>query len=70
MKPIRPSKDFDYPKTDGQKENFKSMWFENYEWLEYSVSKNSAFCFTCRMFGSDDESPFFSCHIIKQLLLL
>ncbi|KAK9664960.1 hypothetical protein RND81_14G080300 [Saponaria officinalis] len=29
---------------------FKSEWYANYHWLEYSVSKDAAFCFVCYLF--------------------
>ncbi|KAK7889100.1 hypothetical protein WMY93_024660 [Mugilogobius chulae] len=36
-----------------QKRSFSHSWFEKHEWLEYSVQKNSAFCFPCRLFGKN-----------------
>lgn len=42
-----------YPITDkdGCKRSFRAVWFEQYNWLEYSVTENRAFCFACRHFG-------------------
>ena len=31
---------------------FLSAWYTTYDWLEYSVSRDAAFCFTCRSFGT------------------
>ncbi|KAL8152041.1 hypothetical protein V2J09_021849 [Rumex salicifolius] len=30
---------------------FQAEWFKNRDWLEYSVSKDAAFCFWCYLFG-------------------
>ena len=50
--PIRPRNDF--PSTlIGQKLfKFNASWYEIHEWLEYSISKDSAHCFYCRCFGT------------------
>ena len=34
-----------------KKRSFKANWFESFTWLEYSKSKDAAFCFSCRIFG-------------------
>ena len=48
-KPIQP-KLYEYP-VSSNKRRFSKNWYENYQWLEYSSSSNSAFCFYCRLFG-------------------
>jgi len=58
LKPIRPSLSI-YPSDKNGR--FNSKWYSTYSWLEYSKSKNAAFCFTCRHFGennSKSESAF------------
>ena len=35
-----------------KKLSFQLSWYDKYNWLEYSISQNSAHCFCCRMFGS------------------
>ena len=30
--------------------SFQSRWYEQFPWLEYSVSLDAAFCFACRFF--------------------
>lgn len=42
-----------FPTTDGRK--FKESWLKNYLWLEYSISKNAAFCYACRQFSPTHE---------------
>lgn len=37
---------------NGGKRSFCSNWFKGREWLEYSLSADSAFCFPCRKFSS------------------
>ena len=32
--------------------SFNPAWYQQYSWLEYSVKKDAAFCFPCRLFGS------------------
>ena len=33
---------------------FRSEWYANRKWLEYSIDKNAAFCFYCYLFGWQD----------------
>ena len=33
---------------------FVSGWYDKWEWLEYSVNKNAAFCYPCRKFSFSD----------------
>uniref|UniRef100_A0A8C2DXL4 TTF-type domain-containing protein n=1 Tax=Cyprinus carpio TaxID=7962 RepID=A0A8C2DXL4_CYPCA len=53
-----------FPKTtQGQKRRaFNPQWYSKYSWLEYSVSKDSAYCYACRHFSlpSASESVFTS----------
>ena len=37
-----------------QKRAFNKNWFEQFKWLEYSAEGNSAFCFSCRVFGKQN----------------
>lgn len=41
-----------YPVTDkgGRKRCFRSAWYQQYSWLEYSQITNSVYCFACRHF--------------------
>jgi hypothetical protein len=50
-----------YPKTKFGKRmrHFSSKWFDIYNWLEYSVIDNSAFCFPCRFFSKNKDKPIF-----------
>ncbi|KAF0747558.1 zinc finger MYM-type protein 1-like, partial [Aphis craccivora] len=50
-----------YPKTKFGKtmRHFSSKWFDSYNWLEYSVIDNSAFCFPCRFFSKNKDKPIF-----------
>lgn len=51
-----------YPCTKfGDRERcFNSNWYSKYEWLEYSIVKDAAFCYPCRFFahGSRAEDRF------------
>ena len=45
----------DYPLTDfsGKPHRFRSEWYVNRKWLEYSIDKNAVFCLYCYLFGQD-----------------
>ena len=45
----------------GRPRSFSRDWYKSYQWLEYSVERDAAFCFPCRMFkvgNSRCESTF------------
>lgn len=44
-----------YPQDSfgGQMRSFQYCWFAKHNWLEYSVAKNAASCFACRVFGKN-----------------
>ncbi|XP_038681328.1 zinc finger MYM-type protein 1-like [Tripterygium wilfordii] len=46
-----------YPRTKsgGQNQRFQQSWFIKFPWLEYSISKDAAFCFPCFVF--QDREP-------------
>lgn len=45
--------DFLFPVTDKRK--FNPKYLKEYVWLEYSVSKNSTFCYACRQYSPTHE---------------
>lgn len=47
--PLLPS----FPKTNNRA--FKSSWYRDYPWLEYSVASDSCYCFVCRHYSSNDS---------------
>ena len=63
--PIQP-KLAKFPQTSSGKQSrsFQIKWYSLYGWVEYSISKDSIFCFYCRVFnkehivdGSDGFTP-------------
>ena len=51
MGPCRPTKyEFPYTLHAKKKRRFVVSWFEEYDWLEYSISKDAAFCLHCYLF--------------------
>jgi len=54
LKPIRPTISA-YP-LNSSNNKFNSAWYDKHMWLEYSKSKNAAFCFVCRHFGHQNNS--------------
>ena len=53
MKPIRPTISKYTCNEKGNK--FNPQWYTKYTWLEYSLTKNSAYCFVCRHFGENNS---------------
>jgi hypothetical protein len=50
--PVRPISDFPQSEISGRKFKFQKKWYDEFNWLEYSMSKDAAFCFSCRCFGA------------------
>jgi hypothetical protein len=46
--PTQP-KDHEFPRKmqNGCPRSFQKAWFDRFDWLEYSVEKDAAFCFYC-----------------------
>ncbi|XP_066323175.1 uncharacterized protein [Miscanthus floridulus] len=51
--------DFPYRNIGGVPRRFSIQWLYNYEWLECSVKKDSAFCFICYLFKKGSGSKTF-----------
>ncbi|XP_076903030.1 uncharacterized protein LOC143557972 [Bidens hawaiensis] len=66
--PCQP-KGHDFPKklVSGSMRKFQELWFENFCWLEYSVSKDAAFCLWCYLFptGNNTGMMFLSTMVLK-----
>ncbi|CAN6703398.1 unnamed protein product [Malus baccata var. baccata] len=56
MEPFR-AKYYDFPFTlhSNQKRRFVDNWLKEFHWLEYSISKDAAFCFYCYLFKVNFE---------------
>lgn len=50
--PCQPLIHFPVSYFSGKARSFNSDWYKQYSWLEYSVQKDAAFCFPCRLFFS------------------
>ncbi|XP_048493267.1 uncharacterized protein LOC104897818 [Beta vulgaris subsp. vulgaris] len=56
-KPCQP-KTHNFPQRDlggPRPRRFVASWFDKWDWLEYSIEKNAAFCFVCYLFKNDIE---------------
>ena len=55
-KPCQP-KTHDFPQRNisGRLRRFSLNWFKKWDWLEYSVEMDAAFCFVCYLFKRDVE---------------
>jgi hypothetical protein len=60
MGPCRPTgHKFPRTKKDGQQSRgFVQSWFGEFDWLEYSVAKDAAYCFYCYLFKPQKTSSF------------
>ena len=48
--PIQP-RNIDFPRNNKSNRSFNSSWFHKHTWLEYSVTRDAAFCYPCRFFS-------------------
>ena len=54
-KPYQPI--IDFPRDEsGDKRRFNPRYYTEFNWLEYSIAKNTVFCFTCRNFNYDTKN--------------
>lgn len=44
---------FSFPTHGNNSRSFCEAWYKKYEWLEYSVQKDAAYCFYCFLFRHD-----------------
>ena len=51
--------DFPYRNIGDTPRRFSLQWLYNYEWLEYSIKKDSVFCFICYLFKKGSGSDAF-----------
>jgi hypothetical protein len=51
--------DFPYRNIGDTPRQFNLTWLYNHEWLEYSIKKDSAFCFICYLFKKGSGSNAF-----------
>ena len=51
--PIQPSLGFE---KDADGRSFRVQWYARYPWLEYSIVRQAAFCFICRLFSIENAS--------------
>lgn len=48
--PTQPRTNFPRRVISGNSRSFKSIWYDKFSWLEYSITKDAVFCFYCRHF--------------------
>jgi len=51
--PVQPTAGFER-NADGR--SFRAEWYSRFPWLEYSLTKQAAFCFYCRLFAFQHSS--------------
>ncbi len=49
--PIQPHTKFPSSTAGSKKRSFIAQWYKKYHWLEYSIMRDAAFCYPCRLFG-------------------
>ncbi len=50
--PVQPLKKFPTTLFGSKSRSFNALWYHKYQWLEYSVEKDAAFCYACRLFST------------------
>ncbi|PWZ41132.1 Zinc finger MYM-type protein 1 [Zea mays] len=57
--PCRPKMNKDvFPQHEcGGMRRFQPKWFSEFNWLEYSVAKDAAYCFVCYLFKDNNKFP-------------
>ena len=58
--PVQPLVDFQKSNFGKVQCSFQKRWYNLHPWLEYSVSRDAAFCYACRLFHSNAEATFTS----------
>ena len=53
--PIQPNVNFPFTQRGAKHFRFQKSWYESNPNLEYSVQKDAAFCFCCRVFGMQSK---------------
>jgi hypothetical protein len=48
-----------YPEDEDGR-HFNADWYKRFEWLEYSVERNAAFCYACRHFAKVEKGKAFT----------
>ena len=49
--PVQPLKKFPTTLFGTHGRSFSGLWYHKHPWLEYSVQKDAAFCYACRLFS-------------------
>lgn len=59
---IEKLKTFKFPKSGTGKDqrSFQLQWLSRFNWIEYSVKKDAAFCYFCRQFGLNSQDQTFT----------
>jgi hypothetical protein len=58
MGPCQPVCEFQRTEGKTQTRGFVKSWFDQFDWLEYSVAKDAAYCFYCYLFKPQKTSNF------------
>jgi hypothetical protein len=59
--------DFPFRMTADKNRRFNPAWFDEYgSWIEYSESKDKAYCFCCFLFrGRDNKGPGYNAFVVN-----
>ncbi len=41
--------------------SFNAKWYQQYEWIEYSIAKDTLFCYLCHLFSHANNKAEHSC---------
>lgn len=54
--PYQPKESYKLQQCQGKSRHFRDSWYSDFPWLEYSIVKDSAFCYSCRFFCHEKSS--------------
>ena len=57
--PVQPVINFPTTLIGGRPRSFQVSWFQQYQWLEYSLERDSCYCYPCRLFSRDPSDSAF-----------
>jgi hypothetical protein len=65
--PTQPIVNFPKKKFGDSSRAFQQAWYKKFDWLEYSVSKDAAFCFYCFLFKEPGRAEFHGFDVFNKL---
>jgi hypothetical protein len=65
--PTQPIVNFPTKKYGSKSRKFSASWYKKYDWIEYSESKDAAYCFYCFLFKQPRSSTHFGYDVFNKM---